>query len=69
MIVDHPTQATSLQLTCATTAYHRMTVDGVGVFYREAGRKNAPTIALLHGYPFFTHSFTLCPQNPNRSRP
>jgi hypothetical protein len=67
MIFDHPTQATSLRSTSATTTYHRMTVDGVGVFYREAGPKNAPTIVLLHDHPFFTHRFTLCPQNPKRS--
>ena len=54
MIVDHPTQATSLQLTSATTAYHRMTVDGAGVLYREAGRKNTPAIVLLHGIFFDT---------------
>jgi hypothetical protein len=46
-IVGHRVQTTSLESTSATTTYHRMTVDGVGVFYREAGPKNAPTIVLL----------------------
>ena len=36
-------QAVSLESTSATTTYHRATVDGVGVFYREAGPKSAPT--------------------------
>jgi urease accessory protein UreF len=35
----------------STTTYHRMQIDGVGVFYREAGPKDAPTIVLLHGFP------------------
>ena len=46
-IVGHRVQTTSLQSTSATTTYHRMTVDGVGVFYREAGAKDTPTIVLL----------------------
>jgi hypothetical protein len=35
----------------ATTVYHTVTVDGLKIFYREAGPKGAPTILLLHGYP------------------
>ena len=61
-IVGHPTESTSLELTSATTTYHRMTVDGVGVFYREAGPKQAPTIVLLHGFPSSSREFdTLIP--------
>jgi len=37
--------------TSATTTYRRKTVDGVGIFYREAGPKTAPAIVLLHGFP------------------
>ena len=35
----------------ATTTYHRVTIDSVGVFYREAGPKDAPNLMLLfkHG--------------------
>jgi hypothetical protein len=51
LIVGHAAQAASLESTSATTTYHRMTVDGVGVFYREAGPKDAPTLVLLHGFP------------------
>ena len=58
----HPAQATLLESTSATTTYHRMTVDGVGVFYREAGPKDAPTIVLLHGFPSSSREFdTLIP--------
>ena len=32
-------------------------VDGVEIFYREAGPKDAPTILLLHGYPTSSHMF------------
>src|SRR6202046_834846 len=41
----------------ATTTYHRAAVDGVGVFYREAGPKNAPAIVLLHGFPSSSREF------------
>ena len=37
--------------TAATTTFHRVAVGGVGIFYREAGPKDAPTVLLLHGYP------------------
>ena len=33
------------------TTYHKAQIDGVGVFYREAGPKDAPTVVLLHGFP------------------
>jgi pimeloyl-ACP methyl ester carboxylesterase len=34
---------------------HRVEADGVSVFYREAGPKDAPIVVLLHGFP--TSSF------------
>jgi pimeloyl-ACP methyl ester carboxylesterase len=37
------------------TSCHRVDADGVSVFYREAGAKNAPVVLLLHGFP--TSSF------------
>src|SRR5689334_24928203 len=61
-VADRRVQSTSLALTSATTTYHGMTVDGVGVFYREAGPKDAPTIVLLHGFPSSSREFdTLFP--------
>jgi pimeloyl-ACP methyl ester carboxylesterase len=52
----------SIHSTTATTTYHRRQVDGVGVFYREAGSKDAPTIVLLHGFPSSSRAFgTLIP--------
>jgi pimeloyl-ACP methyl ester carboxylesterase len=32
-------------------------VNGVEIFYRAAGKKDAPTILLLHGYPTSSHMF------------
>jgi len=32
-------------------------IDGVKIFYREAGPKDAPTLFLLHGYPTSSHMF------------
>lgn len=38
--------------------HHRtVAVDGVNIFYREAGAENAPTILLLHGFPTSSHMF------------
>jgi pimeloyl-ACP methyl ester carboxylesterase len=62
LIAGHTAQAAATESTSATTTYHRMTVDGIGIFYREAGTKNAPTIVLLHGFPSSSREFdTLMP--------
>src|SRR5260370_4825999 len=37
--------------------YHTELVDGVTLFYREAGPKGAPTVVLLHGFPSSSHMF------------
>jgi pimeloyl-ACP methyl ester carboxylesterase len=41
------------------SAVHYLTskVDGVDVFYREAGPPNAPVVLLLHGFPTSSHMF------------
>jgi pimeloyl-ACP methyl ester carboxylesterase len=53
---------TALPSTHSNTAYHKVQVDGVGIFYREAGPKDAPTIVLLHGFPSSSRMFdTLIP--------
>jgi len=64
LVVGHAFATSSLSLpsTSATTTYHRALVDGVGVFYREAGPKDAPTIVLLHGFPSSSRQYeTLIP--------
>ena len=37
--------------------FRKVGVDGIKVFYREAGPKDAPTILLLHGFPTASHMF------------
>jgi pimeloyl-ACP methyl ester carboxylesterase len=37
--------------------YRTVPIDGVDVFYREAGPKDAPVLVLLHGFPTSSHMF------------
>lgn len=46
-----------MESTCATNTYHRVMLGGVGIFYREAGPKDAPTLVLLHGFPSSSREF------------
>lgn len=39
------------------TTHHTAEIDGVRVAYREAGRKDAPAIILLHGFPTSSHQY------------
>lgn len=56
------TAAETVPATSSTTTYHTVVVDGLNIFYREAGPKTAPTILLLHGYPSSSRMFaTLIP--------
>jgi pimeloyl-ACP methyl ester carboxylesterase len=41
----------------ATVHYRTVKIDGLDIFYREAGAKDAPTILLLHGFPTSSHMF------------
>lgn len=51
-----------LPSTSATISYRTVKVDGLDIFYREAGPRDAPTILLLHGYPSSSQMFaTLIP--------
>lgn len=38
-------------------SYRTANVDGLNVFYREAGAPDAPTLLLLHGFPSSGHMF------------
>jgi pimeloyl-ACP methyl ester carboxylesterase len=38
-------------------SYKTMKVDGLDVFYREAGSRDSPAIVLLHGFPTSSHMF------------
>ena len=39
------------------TFYRTVKIDGLSIFYREAGPKDAPTILLLHGVPTSSRQF------------
>jgi pimeloyl-ACP methyl ester carboxylesterase len=39
------------------TLYRTTQIDGLSVFYREAGPKDAPTLLLLHGLPSSSRMF------------
>jgi pimeloyl-ACP methyl ester carboxylesterase len=41
----------------AATMYRSVDVDGLKVFYREAGSAGAPTLLLLHGFPTASYLF------------
>src|SRR5271170_3889064 len=38
-------------------AYRKIQIDGLSIFYREAGPKDAPTLLLLHGLPSSSRMF------------
>lgn len=38
-------------------AYHRAAIQGLDIFYREAGPADAPVVVLLHGFPSSSHMF------------
>lgn len=49
--------------------YRTVNIDGVEVFYREAGPKDAPVVLLLHGFPTSSHMFrNLIPQLADQYR-
>lgn len=39
------------------TMYRTVQIEGLDIFCREAGRRDAPTILLLHGFPTSSHMF------------
>ena len=48
-------------------SFLKVDVDGIGIFYREAGFRHAPAILLLHGFPSAGHMFRdLIPQLADR---
>ena len=41
----------------STIFYRTLEVQGLKIFYREAGSREAPTVLLLHGFPSSSHMF------------
>lgn len=48
---------TSVEAATPDITYRTIEIDGVKVFYREAGPANAPAILLLHGFPASSFMF------------
>jgi pimeloyl-ACP methyl ester carboxylesterase len=44
-------------MNAAKVAYRTVKIDGLDIFYREAGSKDAPVVLLLHGFPTSSHMF------------
>jgi pimeloyl-ACP methyl ester carboxylesterase len=62
---EHPASPTSP----ATVRYRTAQVDGVKMFYREAGPPAGPVVLLLHGFPTSSHMFrNLIPTLADRYR-
>jgi pimeloyl-ACP methyl ester carboxylesterase len=50
-----------------STTFNTISIDGLDIFYREAGDGANPTILLLHGFPTSSHMFrNLIPQLADR---
>jgi len=63
------TAAPSATAAVHPVSYRTVNIDGVNVFYREAGPANAPTLLLLHGFPTSSQMFrNLIPQLADRYR-
>lgn len=49
--------------------YRTVSIDGIDLFYREAGPKDAPVVLLLHGFPTSSHMYrNLIPALADRYR-
>lgn len=55
-VVAEESRLSNRQLT-STVRYESTNVDGVKIFYREAGNPSSPTILLLHGFPTSSHMY------------
>ena len=50
-------RAATPQATGQVTHYETATIDGLSLFYREAGPPDGPVVVLLHGFPTSSHMF------------
>ena len=49
--------AASIRPDSAVTRHRTVKIDGIDIFYREAGPADAPVVVLLHGFPTSSHMF------------
>jgi pimeloyl-ACP methyl ester carboxylesterase len=52
-----PTPVVAAASSPAQVRYRTVKVDGLSIFYREAGDPKNPTVVLLHGFPTSSHMF------------
>jgi pimeloyl-ACP methyl ester carboxylesterase len=58
-----------ISISGAVIRYRTVNVDGVKIFYREAGAEDSPALLLLHGFPTASHMFRdLIPRLADRFR-
>ena len=50
LVPDIIVEALVSEICMRAITYRKVDVNGIGVFYREAGPNDAPTILLLHGF-------------------
>ncbi|HXX58711.1 MAG TPA: alpha/beta hydrolase [Thermodesulfovibrionales bacterium] len=50
-------ESSSGVLTAVRVSYQTAKIDGLDIFYREAGPEDASTLLLLHGFPTSSHMF------------
>jgi len=63
VLIQAPTQAAQTKENSIDISYKTVEIEGLDIFYREAGKPDSPTIVLLHGFPTSSHMFRdLIPQ-------
>jgi pimeloyl-ACP methyl ester carboxylesterase len=50
-------QTSNAEESISSIKYKTVKIEGLDIFYREAGNPNHPTILLLHGFPTSSHMF------------
>ena len=50
-------QVSEKKILSIRTDYKTITVDGISIFYREAGNPSDPKMVLLHGFPASSHQY------------
>ena len=69
-MIDNPTaerRSADNSPSVPNTTYRTVSIDGLKVFYREAGNPKSPAVLLLHGFPTSSHMYReLIPALANR---
>lgn len=57
-LIENSTKTNKMTTIQTPVTFHKtIDVNGINIFYREAGEPSKPTILLLHGYPTSSHMF------------